>query len=186
MPVLEGAAPFTGGESWAGKFSAPPPRTEDDDSQAPYPAWHRTWHLHPGLGGPGEQFETTAPVVSSVLLARPWDAPALRTESAGGPMGWRAALEGVTTVSKEAWPFEMDPRSGALKCLACCASAAGACNLPTCALKTPPPAPNFLARGGGEAEYVAPKLSGCGARTAEEEFLLVLRVVGRLLLAAWA
>ena len=141
MPVLEGTAPYTGGESWQQKFSAPPEGVTEPP--APYHAWHRTWHLHPGLAATG-QFETTAPVPSSVLLARPWDAPVLRAEGASGPVGWRAGLEGVTTVSDDPWPFEVDARNGKLKCLACCASASGECNLDTCALKPPPLQQEFL------------------------------------------
>jgi hypothetical protein len=141
MPVLEGTAPYTGGESWQLKFSES--AVTPEDTAAPYPAWHRTWHLHPGLAATG-QFETTAPVPSSVLLARPWDAPVLRTEAASGPLGWRAGLEGVTSVSDEPWPFEVDARNGKLKCLACCASASGECNLDTCALKPPPLSQQFL------------------------------------------
>ncbi len=143
MPVLEGEAVYTGGESWNMKFSAPPGTVEEP--AAPYHAWHRTWHLHPGLTATG-QFETTAPVVSSVLLARPWDAPVLRTESAAGPMGWRAAMEGVTDVSDEPWLFEVDKRNGKLKCLACCASAKGECGLDTCGLKPPPIPQEWLDR----------------------------------------
>ena len=141
MPVLEGTAPYTGGESWQLKFSES--AVVQEDTAAPYNAWHRTWHLHPGLAATG-QFETTAPVPSSVLLARPWDAPVLRTEAASGPIGWRAGLEGVTSVSDEPWPFEVDARNGKLKCLACCASASGECNLETCALKPPPLQQQFL------------------------------------------
>lgn len=141
MPVLEGTAPYTGGESWQLKFSES--AVTPEDTAAPYNAWHRTWHLHPGLAATG-QFETTAPVPSSVLLARPWDAPVLRTEAASGPVGWRAGLEGVTSVSDEPWPFEVDARNGKLKCLACCASASGECNLDTCALKPPPLTQQFL------------------------------------------
>jgi hypothetical protein len=136
MPVLEGAAPYTGGEAYQNKFSAPAP-TEATEAPQPYAGWTRTWHLAPGNAENGH-FETTAPPASSVLLARPWDAPALRSEPAAGPLGWRAALEGVTTVTDTPWPFELDKRNGRLKCLACCASAAGECKLDTCGLKPPP------------------------------------------------
>ena len=141
MPVLEGPAAHSGGESWQQKFSQG--SGEIEAPSAPYHGWHRTWHLHPGLSSSGA-FETTAPVVSSVLLARPWDAPALRSESAAGPMGWRAALEGVTEVSDEPWAFELDKRNGRLKCLACCASARGECGLDSCGMKPPPLQPEFL------------------------------------------
>jgi len=160
MPVLEGPTPYTGGESYQSKFSAPAP-AETTEAPQPHPGWTRTWHLAPGLAESGAlspraqlaaatpvspalrrltpalvgQFETTAPPASSVLLARPWDAPALRTEAAAGPLGWRAALEGVTTVTDTPWPFELDKRNGRLKCLACCASAAGECKLETCGMK---------------------------------------------------
>jgi hypothetical protein len=160
MPLLEGEAIYTGGESWQAKFVAPQPR--DDQAPAPYEHWHRTWHLHPGLTSQG-QFETTAPVVSSVLLARPWDAPAQRMESSTGPMAWRAALEGISAVSDDPWAFELDRRNGKLKCLACCASARGECGLDTCGLKPPPIPQEFLARGGGEAPYRPPQLAAVPA-----------------------
>ena len=150
MPLLEGEPIYTGGESWQQKFQAPAPL--DSEAPAPYHAWHRTWHLHPGLTSTG-QFETTAPVPSSVLLTRPWDAPAMRTEAASGPIAWRAAMEGVTTVSDEPWAFEIDHRNGKMKCLACCASARGECGLDTCGLKPPPIPQEFLAIGGGEGVY---------------------------------
>ena len=38
----------------------------------PYEHWKHTWHLHPGLEETG-QVRTTAPVVESALLARPWE-----------------------------------------------------------------------------------------------------------------
>ena len=150
MPLLEGEPIYTGGESWQQKFQAP--AAVDSDAPGPYHAWHRTWHLHPGLTSTG-QFETTAPVPSSVLLTRPWDAPAMRTEVAAGPIAWRAAMEGVTTVSDEPWAFEIDHRNGKMKCLACCASARGECGLDTCGLKPPPIPQEFLAIGGGEGVY---------------------------------
>ena len=153
MPLLQGEPIYTGGESWQQKMQ-PPPAT-DEPPTAPYPPWHRTWHLHPGLAATG-QFETTAPVASSVLLTRPWDAPAMRMETAAGPMGWRAAMEGVSTVSDDPWAFEVDHRNGKLKCLACCASARGECGLDTCGLKPPPVPQEFLARGGGEGVYKPP------------------------------
>jgi len=156
MPLLEGEPVYTGGESWQTKF-APPPELEEA-SPAPYHAWHRTWHLHPGLTATG-QFETTAPVPSSVLLTRPWDLPAMRTETASGPMGWKAAYEGISVVSNDPWPFELDARNGKLKCLACCASARGDCGLDTCGLKPPPVPQEFLARGGGEGVYRPPLLA---------------------------
>ena len=157
MPLLSGEPIYTGGESWHNKF-VPPAGTEAPDPNEPYDAWRRTWHLHPGLESTG-QFETTAPVVSSVLLARPWDAPAMRTETSTGPMGWRAAMEGVSVVTDDPWAFEIDRRNGKLKCLACCASATGICNLDSCGLKPPPVPQEFLARGGGEAPYRPPKLA---------------------------
>ena len=150
MPLLEGEPIYTGGESWQQKFQSP--AAVDSDAPGPYHAWHRTWHLHPGLTSTG-QFETTAPVPSSVLLTRPWDAPAMRTEAASGPIAWRAAMEGVTTVSDEPWAFEIDHRNGKMKCLACCASARGECGLDTCGLKPPPIPQEFLAIGGGEGVY---------------------------------
>jgi hypothetical protein len=153
MPLLEGEPIYTGGESWNTKFAAP--ATVEEAPKAPYHAWHRTWHLHPGLTAQG-QFETTAPVPSSVLLTRPWDAPAMRMETSSGPMAWRATYEGVTTVSDDPWAFEVDHRNGKLKCLACCASATGVCNLDTCGSKPPPIPQEFLARGGGEGVYREP------------------------------
>ena len=156
MPLLEGEPIYTGGESGQQKFVAP--KALDSEAPGPYHAWHRTWHLHPGLTSTG-QFETTAPVPSSVLLTRPWDAPAMRTEMAAGPIAWRAAMEGVTTVSDEPWAFEIDHRNGKMKCLACCASARGECGLDTCGLKPPPIPQEFLARGGGEGVYRPPVLA---------------------------
>jgi hypothetical protein len=171
MPVLEGEAAYTGGETYQQKFSLPPPGETTETPQpvrrewcaavsAPltpsppqYDKWTRTWHLHPGLTESG-QFETTAPVASSVLLARPWDAATLRTEGASGPLGWRATMEGVTEVSDTPWPFEVDRRNGRLKCLACCASANGECRLDSCGLKPPPLEPAFLnPRAPGETSY---------------------------------
>ena len=94
-----------------------------------------------------------------MLLTRPWDAPALRTEAAAGPVAWKAAYEGVTTVTSDPWAFEVDHRNGKLKCLACCASARGECGLDTCGLKPPPVPQEFLARGGGEGVYRPPLLA---------------------------
>lgn len=132
MPIWEPTAgsrgpTYAGGPSWHEKWQ-PQGGYYGPAQGEPYDHWLHIWHLHPGLRSEG-QFRTTAPVVESALLARPWEVPELRYIAEQGPEGWRSAYEGVSELTTEPWQVEVDG-NGHLKCLACCAAQSGFCGAP--------------------------------------------------------
>lgn len=77
------------GPSWHEKYQ-PSDGYRTPQGPEPYDHWHHTWHLWPGNQNQG-QFRTTAPVVESVLLARPWEV-SLRFLQTGGVVTYLAPL----------------------------------------------------------------------------------------------